>query len=149
MGRLAELADLPVEGQRRIANDGSAKLALLRRSELDPEARRLVFEGVSEWSAADVAEDEHCTAAEVTQLLDRFPDSARLFEAALRRSDTKELVQRRAQSLSYVETARLWLRHEPRPALAEALLPVILTKEPAEVSAERRVTGPIDMSVPR
>jgi hypothetical protein len=134
--RLAELADLPIEGQRRIANNGSAKLALLRRSGLDPEARRLVYEGVTEWSAADVAEDEHCTAAEVIRLLDRFPDSARLLEAALCRSDTKELVRRRAQSLSYVEAARLWLRHEPRPALAEALLPVILTKEPAEVAAE-------------
>jgi hypothetical protein len=48
----------------------------------------------------------------------------------------KELVQRRAQSLSYVQAERLWLRNEPRPALAEALLPVILTKELAEVTTE-------------
>jgi hypothetical protein len=139
--RLAELADLPVEGQRKIAGKGGyrparAAVALFQRSDLAPDVRHALLEGSSSWLAEDLLATGQCTAREVLELVERFTESAKILDAALCRQNTRDAVRRRLAQLSYVEAARLWLDNHvssvQRPELAAAILPVALSK-PADL----------------
>jgi hypothetical protein len=137
--RLCELADLPPEGRRQIAGqvaDGArnAAAALLARTDLDEGTRRLVLESMSTWTAAELADSEHCTDQDVAILADRFPDSARVLQAALRRAGCGEAVRERLAALSYMDAARLWMDSQAwgvgkRPELASAIVSVVLISE--------------------
>jgi hypothetical protein len=139
--RLAELADLPAEGQRKIAGKTGYQptetaAALFKRSDLAPDARRALLEDSSSWLAEALLATGQCATREVLELVERFPTSAKILNAALRREDTRDAVRRRLAALSYMEAARLWLDNqvasEQRPELAAAILPVALSK-PAEL----------------
>jgi hypothetical protein len=139
--RLAELADLPTEGQRKIAGNGgyqaaSAAVALFQRSDLAPDARHALLEGSSSWLAEKLLATGQCTTREVLELVERFPESATILDAALSREDTRDAVRQRLARLSYMEAARLWLDNHAwsvqRPGLASAILPVALSK-PADL----------------
>jgi len=139
--RLAELADLPAEGQRKIAGNGGyqsarAAVALFQRSDLAPDVRHALLEGSSSWLAEDLLATGQCTTREVLDLVERFPESAKILDAALGREDTVDAVRQRLARLPYMEAARLWLDNHAwsvqRPGLAAAILPVALSK-PADM----------------
>ena len=138
---LAELADLPAEGQRKIAGKSGYQrtetaAALFKKSDLAPDARRALLEDSSSWLAEALLATGQCTTREVLELAERFPRSAKILNAALCREDTRDAVRRRLAALSYMEAARLWLDNhvafEQWPELATAILPVALSK-PAEL----------------
>lgn len=139
--RLAELADLPAEGQRKIAGKNGYQptetaAALFQRADLAPEARRALLEDSPSWLAEALLATGQCTTREVLELVERFPQSGKVLNAALCREDARDAVRRRLAALSYMEAARLWLDNqvafEQRPELATAILPVALSK-PAEL----------------
>jgi hypothetical protein len=139
--RLAELADLPVEGQRNITRKGGYQpteigTVLFQRADLAPDVRSTLLEVSSSWLAEALLATGQCTTQEVSMLVQRFPESAKILNAALCREDTRGAVQRRLAALSYMEAARLWLDNcvssARRPGLAAAILPVALAK-PADL----------------
>lgn len=83
--------------------------ALLARSDLDQDTRRLLLEGVSEWIAGGLADSEHCTDQDLGVLAGRFPDSASVLHAALRRAQCRDAVREKLAAFSYMEAARLWM----------------------------------------
>ena len=152
--RLAELPTLPIEGQRHLAarfadrGPDEAAIAFLRRSDLDPSVRRLFLASVSSWRAAPLIANGGCTASEALALLNRFPTSASVIEAALRRPDTKDAARDMIAQLPYVDAAKLWLDSNvwspiprQRPELADGVLHVVLTNDPPNPSASSGYEG--------
>ncbi len=141
--RLAELRDLPAEGQRKIARKSGylpidTAVTLFQRSDLAPDVRRALLEDASAWLAPALLATGQCTMQEILKLVERFPESAKVLHAALCREDTRDTVRRKLVALSYMAAARLWLdnhvRSEHWPELAAAIMPVALTK-PADLPA--------------
>lgn len=140
--RLASVPNLPPEGhcelaRRYVENSWAVEnvSGLIRRRDLDPEARRLLLTDASERHARALIAEDSCTPDEALALLDRFPDNADVLNAALLREDTGALVRERIRKLTYDQAARLWLKGQSwdsrsLPGLASALLPILLGSDP-------------------
>jgi hypothetical protein len=140
--RLASVPDLSPEGHRELAfryveNSWVTECIsdLVRRQDLDSEARDLILAKASERHARMLIAENVCTPDEAHALLDRFPDDADVLDAALLREDTGVVVLERIRKLTYDEAAHLWLKGKSwnsrsRPGLASAVLPVVLSSDP-------------------
>jgi hypothetical protein len=141
--RLASVHELPPEGHRVLAHRSVENswvtenvTDLIRRQDLDSEARRLILARASERHSRALIAEDYCTPDEALELLDRFPDDADVLDAALQREDIRAWVEERVRSLTYDEAASLWLKGQSwsssriRPGLASALLPCLLNSDP-------------------
>lgn len=140
--RLASVPNLPPEGHRELARRYVANSwmtenvsDLVRRQDLDPEAREVILANASERHARVLIAEGGCTSDEALALLDRYPDDADVVDAALVREDTGTVVLERIRELTYDEAAHLWLEGQSwssrsRPGLASALLPILLNSDP-------------------
>jgi hypothetical protein len=141
--RLASVHELPPEGHRVLAHRSVENswvtenvTDLIRRQDLDSEARGLILARASERHSRVLVAEDHCAPDEALALVDRFPDDADVLDAALQREDIRARVQERVRGLTYDEAASLWLKGQSwsssriRPGLASALLPCLLTSDP-------------------
>jgi hypothetical protein len=131
--RLAESSRLSPEGQRQIAAARSSPevaLALLARPDLSEKVRQQLLGGHGYAVPEALVTSGRLTSDEIAALIDSYPDSGDLYQAALCSPAGRTAAQQKIASLSFAEAAHVWMYSQiwskKRPELAAELLPVIL-----------------------
>jgi hypothetical protein len=143
--RLAESPGLSLEGQHQIAAvcgsrfTGAAALALLARADLDREAREDLLNADGHGVPEALVASGQLTGDEIAALIDRYPDSGDLYQAALCSPEGGAAAQRKVASLSFGEAAHVWMYShiwsKKRPELAAEILPTLLAAPASPASS--------------